>query len=204
MTVDLVDHAFLRRLAESAAPEKDSAQPQPSIAACREPPVPREPLVPDDPVVSALLAEYPEQWARLAAHVEAAWAAGERVVAVAGRTRGDGVSTVVRGLVHVLQQRGAAVSCRDFHAARVGTPLESADDGRPVLVDGGVWFPPGPVHRGRLVRAAFGCHAAVLVRRASRFPCPAHAAALAALGIRVLGEVVTFADFPMHSALEST
>lgn len=198
MTVDLVDHAFLRRLAASVAPEKSAAQRQRSSAACRESPVP------DDPVMAALLADYPEQWGRLAGHVEAAWAAGEQVVAVAGRTRGDGVSTVVRGLMRVLGQRGVAVSCRDSHPACAGEHTESADDGRPVLVDGGVWFPPGPVHRGRLARAAFGCHAAVLVRRAGRLPCPAHVAALAALGIRVLGEVVTFADSPLHSALEST
>jgi hypothetical protein len=34
----------------------------------------------------------------------------------------------------------------------------------------------------------------VLVRRASRPPCPACASALIAIGIRVLGEVVTFAE----------
>ncbi|NCA10371.1 hypothetical protein EBR56_00935 [bacterium] len=105
--------------------------------------------------------------------------------------------------MHVLQRGGTVVSCRDIHAARDGAIPESEDDGRPTLptlVDGGVWFPPGPVHRGRLARAAFGCHAAVLVRRAGRSPCPAHAAALAALGIRVLGEVVTFAEPPMHPA----
>jgi hypothetical protein len=197
MTVDLVDHAFLSRLAGAVAPASASAPPLPAIEAS-----PRSP-VPDDPVVSALLAEYPEQWGRLARHVEAAWSAGERVVAVAGRARGDGVSTVVRGLVHVLRQRGAALTCLDTHPARADEETDSAADGRPVLVDGGVWFPPGPVHRGRLVRAALGCHAAVLVRRTGRFPCPAHAAALAALGIRVLGEVVTFADSPPHPAPES-
>jgi hypothetical protein len=198
MTVDLVDHAFLRRLAASVAPEKSAAEPRLSTAACREPPVP------EDPVLAALLAEYPDQWGRLAGHVEAAWAAGARVVAVAGRTRGDGVSTVVRGLVHVLERRGVEVSCRDIHAARAGEHTESAADDRPVLVDGGVWFPPGPVHRGRLARAAFGCHAAVLLRRAGRLPGPAHVAALAALGVRVLGEVVTFADPPLHAAPRAT
>lgn len=197
MTVDLVDHAFLRRLAGSVAPASASAPPLPAIEASPQPPVP------DDPVVSALLAEYPEQWGRLARHVEAAWSAGERVVAVAGRARGDGVSTVVRGLAHVLRQRGTAVTCLDAHPARAGEETDSAAEGRPVLVDGGVWFPTGPVHRGRLARAALGCHAAVLVRRTGRSPCPAHAAALATLGIRVLGEVVTFADSPLRPAPES-
>ena len=197
MIVDLIDHAFLRRLAEPATPGNAAAHPPSSTAACHQPPVP------DDPVVAALLAEYPDQWGLLAVHVETAWAAGERVVAVAGRARGDGVSTVVRGLVHVLRQRGVAVTCPDRRGAPDGMDLGSGNDGRSVVVDGGVWFPHGPVHRGRLARAAFGCDAAVLVRRADRFPCPAHAAALAAIGVRVLGEVVTFADAPMNTALES-
>jgi len=198
MTIDLIDQAFLARFSVPAAPRSAAAPPPPTIAACGQPPVP------DDAVVSALLAECPEQWGRLAGHVEAAWSGGERVVAVAGRAHGDGVSTVVRGLVHVLRQRGGTVTCREPDAARGGVEIGAVDDGRLLLVDGGVWFPPGPVHRGRLARAAFGCHAALLVRRAGRSPCAAHAAALAALGIRVLGEVVTFADSPMHSALEST
>lgn len=178
MTVDLVDLAFLKWLAEPVAPEIAAAPPEPAVAARHVPPSAAE-----DPVVATLLATCPEEWARLADHVEAAWAAGAPIVAVAGRARGDGVSTVVRGLTHVLHGRPAA------HG-----PVGSDCGDRRALVDGGVWFPPGPVHRGRLARAASGCHAAVLVRRAGRAPCPAHAAALAALGIRVLGEVVTFAD----------
>lgn len=198
MTVDLIDQAFLRRLADPAdladpgCPDTVAAEPLTSVVVCDGP----APAV-DDPVVATLLLACTEQWGRLASHVEAAWAAGERVVAVAGRARGDGVSTVVRGLAHVFHQRGLAMTCRD----RGWT--DSGDDDCPVLVDGGVWFPPGPVHRGRLARAAFGCHAVVLVRRANRSPCLAHAAALEALGIRVLGEVVTFADTPTHPAPES-
>jgi hypothetical protein len=41
--------------------------------------------------------------------------------------------------------------------------------------------------------ASLGCDAAILVRRADREPAPARAAALAAVGVTVLGEVVTFA-----------
>jgi len=196
MTVDLIDQAFLARLSVPVAIRSAATPPPPMIEACGQPPAP------DDSVVSALLAECPEQWERLAGHVEAVWAAGERVVAVAGRARGDGVSTVVRGLMHVLHQRGGSVACRESTAAREGVEIDSVDDDRPILVDGGVWFPPGPLHRGRLARAAFGCHAVVLVRRAGRSPCAAHAAALAALGTRVLGEVITFADSPTRSTLK--
>ena len=47
-------------------------------------------------------------------------------------------------------------------------------------------------YRQAITAAASGCQAAVLVRRASEPPCPAHEAALETLGIRVLGEVETF------------
>jgi len=198
MTVDLIDQAFLRRLADPVAPEIVVATPLPPVAACSLP----SPVC-DDPVVATLLATCPGQWARLADHVEAAWAAGARIVAVAGRARGDGVSTVVRGLAHVLHERGVPVACRAHRAVGDRAWVDSADDGGPALVDGGVWFPAGPVHRGRLARAAFGCHAAVLVRRASRGPSPAHAAALAALEVRVLGEVVTFAEGSSPATSES-
>ena len=200
MTVDLVDQAFLTRLRLPVAPRSVAAPPPPAIAAHDQPNALDDPDALDDPVLSALLAGCPEQWARLADRVEAAWSAGERVVAVAGRARGDGVSTVVRGLVRVVHERGRAVTIREPLGAGGGAEIFGRDDGGLLLVDGGVWFPPGPVHRGRLARAALGCHAAVLVRRAGRSPCPAHAAALAALGIRVLGEVVTFAESPTQSA----
>ena len=62
-----------------------------------------------------------------------------------------------------------------------------------VLVDAGVWFPPGPVHRQRLLVKSVGCDAAIIVRRADRPAAPAHALALAAIGVTPLGEVVTFA-----------
>lgn len=195
MTVDLIDRAFLSRFADPVAPPVVVAPALPTALACEPPPPAAE-----DPVVEVLLAACPEQWARLAGHVEAAWAVGARVVAVVGRARGDGVSTVIRGLARVLRERGGAVACCEHGGARSGG---SADDGPRVLVDGGVWFPAGPVHRGRLAAAAFGCHAVVLVRRAVRAPCPVHAAALADLGIRVLGEVVTFADVPLPIAKES-
>jgi hypothetical protein len=67
------------------------------------------------------------------------------------------------------------------------------NDRRIVLIDAGVWFPPGPIRRQKLVQESVGCDAAILVRRADREPVAARATALAALGMSVLGEVVTFA-----------
>lgn len=187
MIADIVDRAFLHRLSGRTCAA-------PGIARAAVPVVPalREPAIwPDDPVVTRLLAEHAAGWSRLAEQVEMAWSAGERVVAVAGRSPREGRSTIVRGLVHVLRGRGLAVTCRE---AASGVLAGEEDDDALVIFDAGVWFPPGPVHRGRLAQAALGCHAAVLVRRAQRPPCPAHEAALVTLGIHLLGEVETFAE----------
>ena len=66
-------------------------------------------------------------------------------------------------------------------------------DKRIVLVDAGVWFPPGPIRRHRVLVASLGCDAAILVRRADRQPSPARETVLAAVGVTPLGEVLTFA-----------
>ncbi len=181
MTVDFIDRAFLGRLAVPAM----------SVM----PAVPVLPAVPrDESVVARLRADFPERWARLAERVEAAIEAGHRVIAVAGRARGDGCSTIVSGLADVLHSRGVHVTCLPADGAAAADLNADGAHRQCVLVDAGAWFPPGPVHRGRLARAAIGCHAALLVRRAERPPCPAHGQALAAIGLHVLGEVVTFAD----------
>ncbi|NDC54077.1 MAG: hypothetical protein EBZ74_07220 [Planctomycetia bacterium] len=182
MISDPVDQAFLARfIGPTAAP----AESPPPVAGGE----PRAEPLPSDPVVARLLAKCPGQWTLLAERVEAAWAGGDRLVAIAGRTRGEGRSTLVRGLAHVLRARGR---CSGFRTLAAGDRIAADPLDRPALVDAGIWFPPGPVHRGRLARAASGCQAAVLVRRASEPPCPAHEAALETLGIRVLGEVETF------------
>jgi hypothetical protein len=192
MTIDFVDRAFLQRMMQpahlvSAGPAVIPAGESPPVVVCEEPAA-------ADPVVLRLVASYRDRWERLAWRVEAACAAGDRVIAITGRARGDGCSTTVNGLAHVLRLRGRDVTCRDLELSpTVATLAAETGDGL-VLVDAGVWFPGGPLHRGRLARRAFGCHAAVLVRRANRPPCPACAGALTAIGIRVLGEVVTFAE----------
>jgi len=192
MTIDFVDRAFLQRMMQPAHPP--SAR-QAVVPAGDPPPVGcLEKPDAADPVVRRLVARYRDRWERLAERVENACAAGDRVIAITGRARGDGCSTTVNGLAHVLRLRGRDVTCRNPELSTTGATIPAQTGAGLVLVDAGVWFPGGPLHRGRLARRAFGCHAAVLVRRANRPPCPACAGALTAIGIRVLGEVVTFAE----------
>jgi hypothetical protein len=61
-----------------------------------------------------------------------------------------------------------------------------------VVVDAGVWFPPGPIRIAPLSVVARYCDAAILVRRADEAPCPSRGAALARVGVECLGELETF------------
>jgi hypothetical protein len=143
-------------------------------------------------IVDRLLATARPQWNRLAETIEEARGRGRRVIAVAGGEPGEGRSTLVAGLARVLRGRGQDVVATG--AEGIGAATHATHDRRIVLVDAGIWFPPGPVRRQRLAVASLGCEAAILVRRADRQPAPAREAALAALGIEVLGEVVSFAS----------
>jgi hypothetical protein len=202
MTLDALDLAFVARW-EARVP--GAGPPPDPVAAFTEPqaldiPVPDRPratLEPaaDDDLVGRLLAAAPEQWEALADEIEAARLAGRRVIAITGAERGEGRSTLVSGIGRVLRQRGHEVDIR--HRDSLPTASDEATaighDRRIVLVDAGRWFPAGPIRRQRLMVASAGCDAAILVRRADREPAPMRAAALAAIGIEVLGEVVTFA-----------
>jgi hypothetical protein len=97
----------------------------------------------------------------------------------------------VAGLVRILRGRGRDVV--EIGPEGIGGAIEPTHDKRIVLVDAGIWFPPGPIRRQRLAVASLGCEAAILVRRADRQPAPAREAVLESLGIEVLGEVVSFA-----------
>lgn len=140
----------------------------------------------------------PEQWLALAGHVERARQRGLRVIAVAGGERGEGRSTLLACLAEALRQRGHDVLCvepADVEQAADG-PVGGGvpHDKRIVLVDAGIWFPPGPIRRRQLLFATLGHDAVILVRRAGR-PClESRAAALESLGVVVLGEVLTFAS----------
>ncbi len=140
-------------------------------------------------LVDRLLRVVPHAWSHLAKRVEDAQRDGAEVIAITGARRGEGRTTLVGCLARALMARGRRVECHD----RV--PLELASVGREggtiVLVDAGVWFPGGPLRRAWLERQSLGCHAVILVRSADQPACPARGAALEAVGLKVLGEVLT-------------
>jgi Mrp family chromosome partitioning ATPase len=208
MTLDALDAAFLQRWqampvpipAPAPAPEQASAALPPQPAAVSPPPLdpappPTRPVRPDAgaPLLERLLAEAWPQWNAIADRVEAARARGRRVIAVAGSERGEGRTTLVAGLSCVLATRGRDVQCAEPHDLAAADDAARTHDKRIVLVDAGIWFPPGPIRRQRLIVASLGCEAVIVVRRAGRPSLPAIEAAVEALGIEVLGEVVTFA-----------
>ena len=207
--LDVVDRSFLwhadqarrqpPRLTQTPcviadAAVRETSRPQPAAAA----------HVPDSAaaIVSSLLADdgmgslvdrllrvVPHAWAHLAARVEDAHREGAEVIAITGARRGEGRTTVVECLKQTLVALGRPVECLDR------APLEPASRGRDggsiVLVDAGIWFPAGPLRRAWLERQSLGCHAVILVRRADQPACEARAAALEAVGLKVLGEVLT-------------
>jgi hypothetical protein len=140
-------------------------------------------------LVDRLLRVVPHAWSHLAQRVEDAHRDGAEVIAITGARRGEGRTTLVECLARALMARGRRVECHD----RV--PLELASAGREggtiVLVDAGVWFPGGPLRRAWLERQSLGCHAVILVRSAHQPACPARGVALEAVGLKVLGEVLT-------------
>jgi len=144
-------------------------------------------------LIDRLLVVGQEEFECLADEVEVARRDGHRVIAVIGGEPGEGRTTLVDCLARTLQKRGREVTV--LLSADDATDLDGGhgNDRRIVLVDAGVWFPPGPIRRQKLVQESVGCDAAILVRRADREPMAARVTALAALGMSVLGEVVTFA-----------
>ena len=206
-TLDAVDRAFLwhadraRRhpsrttqvLSNGAAAVSAAIAPRPAAAAL----VPADAAIQPQPItddgmgtlVDRLLRVVPHAWSHLAKRVEDAHRDGADVIAITGARRGEGRTTLVEGLARALMARGRRVECHD----RV--PLELASAGREggtiVLVDAGVWFPGGPLRRAWLERQSLGCHAVILVRSADQPACPARGVALEAVGLKVLGEVLT-------------
>lgn len=191
MTLDMLDAAFVTRwraVTASSDAGSDDAPPAQDIPAD---------AIPDDaPLVERLLRAAPDEWLGLAHHVERARHRGRRVIAVAGCERGEGRTTLVQCLATALRARGCEVTCvdaADAAGADGGAPGGGVPhDKRIVLVDAGIWFPPGPVRRQRLMVASLGCEAVILVRRADRPGIGLRAAILSGFGIEVLGEVMTF------------
>jgi hypothetical protein len=149
-------------------------------------------------LVERLMAAVPEEWLALAARVEEACARGAGVIAVAGGRAGEGRSTVVACLAQTLADRGHAVEVHDRAPVEL-PPAPRRERYSIALVDAGVWFPGGPLRRSWLAKRSLGCQAAILVRRADEAECPAREAALAAVGVVALGEVLTMAPPTTHS-----
>ena len=199
-TLDAVDRAFLWH-----ADQARRQPPRPAVAAAVAAPVPAaathpQPITDDGmgTLVDRLLRVVPHAWSHLAKRVEDAHRDGAEVIAITGARRGEGRTTLVGCLARALMARGRRVECHD----RV--PLELASTGRDggtiVLIDAGVWFPGGPLRRAWLERQSLGCHAVILVRRADQPACPARGVALEAVGLKVLGEVLTMTP-PMTSGI---
>lgn len=206
--LDAIDTAFVNRWRQATTtPAREAtiaaAMPETLATQASPPPLAPEPQ-PDCPIrpegdaslVQRLLeAAWPE-WNGLAAHVEAARLRGRRVFAVAGGEPREGRTTLVACLAAVLRARGRDVSCTTSRAPAAAAAPDTglSHDKRIVLVDAGIWFPPGPIRRQWLAHCTLGSDAAVLVRRAGRGPVAARQAVLESLGIEVLGEVLTFTD----------
>lgn len=209
MTSDGVDQAFLARWnalaccpAAPAACLLTSVEPSPLPAL---PPAPAavptaEPAAPDlvpavpvaaaDDPVDRLLATAADEWAGLADEIEAARRRGRRIVAITSSERAAGCSALVEGLVRILRRRGRDAVGLPASALPVDGP---GHDKRIVLVDAGVWFPPGRISRQRLLVTTAGCDAAILVRKAGRPAPAAWGPALQAIGVEPLGEVISCA-----------
>ena len=185
--LDAVDLAFVRRLPRS--------QPTTAAIGAASGPGPERPRTgAREPSVAAiadrLLAAVPDTWIGLAQRIEERHRAGSVVFAVAGGQAVEGRTTIVECLARSLAARGNTVEIVAAAPAEIPVPRS----GRPsqiVLVDAGVWFPAGPLRRGWLQRRSFGCHAVILVRRSDALPCPQRGPACAAVGLDVLGEIVT-------------
>ena len=140
-------------------------------------------------LVDRLLRVVPDAWSHLAKRVEDAHRDGAEVIAITGARRGEGRTTLVECLTRTLVIRGRRVECHD--RASLDRAAVGGDGSSIVLVDAGVWFPGGPFRRAWLERQSLGCHAVILVRRADQPACEARGAALEAVGLKVLGEVLT-------------
>lgn len=198
--IDLIDQAFIGRYQGDAVKEA-AFKPLQAWPCGSEPCGGDRPA--DRPALRAPAAGcVPAAWAAIACELEAAAAAGCRVIAIVSVRRGEGCSTVAHGAVRALEARGRRAACVTRSPLQVAARDAQVDAAEIIVVDAGSWFPPGPIRRHHVARQAFGCDAVILVRRADRPRCDAHAEAVAVIGLRVLGEVETFADDAANASWE--
>jgi len=192
MTLDALDQAFIDRWSTMLA----GTDPPPAPVSEVPPPPPAPPVATPAAeeeaadVVGRLLQAAWLDWCAVADEVEAARRRGRRVIAVVACERSAGCTTLVAGLERILTSRGRDVAVTTSTADAAEGPTHGRTI---VLVDAGVWFPPGRINRGRLLIATAGCDAAILVRREDRPAPAAWSPALEAIGVEPLGEVVAFA-----------
>ena len=194
MTLDFLDAAFVSRWQTSLAPAIGvppaipSVVPPASMATTSSGTAPDAASVPDV-FVGRLVAAARTEWEGLADEAIAARGRGRRTIAIVACERAAGCSTLAAGLARVLRDRGRdAVECQAVAIPSTGV----AHDKRIVIVDGGVWFPPGRINRQRLLVASSGCDAAILVVRSGHRPPACWSTCLEAIGVEPLGEVVSF------------
>jgi hypothetical protein len=211
-TLDALDRAFLWRADQprqwpTESLEITASRAETLVAEAVEEPMPAPAEVPlaaaatagiaapqpgDDSLVDRLLRTVPDAWSHLAQRVEDAHRDGGLVIAVTGARHGEGRTTLVECLRRTLLARGRRVACCTCAPVDVATVLQADEPGGCiVLVDAGIWFPGGRLRRGWLERQSLGCNAAILVRRADQPECPARGVALEAVGLKVIGEVLT-------------
>jgi len=148
-------------------------------------------------VPDQLLCQAPLEWQALAECVLEAHAQGCRVVAITGARRREGRTTIVQGLARAITAQGRRVLCFN-RVADISERSPSDGSGQfdilddIALVDAGVWFPPGPLRRHVLQEMSLGCDAVLLVRRHDAPCCAARGQAIEAIGLKLLGEVLTF------------
>ena len=194
MTLDFLDAAFVDRWQTSQAP----AVGIPPAVTRAEPPVSMPTAAPGiasaqpseaDDFVGRLVAAARPEWEALADEAIAARSRGRRAIAIVACERAAGCTTLAAGLARVLRDRGRdAVECPAIAIPSTGI----THDKRIVIVDGGVWFPPGRINRQRLLVVSSGCDAAILVVRSGHRPPACWSTCLEAIGVEPLGEVVSF------------
>lgn len=193
MMLDALDQAFLDHWASGrVTPPLAAATADPDAAPAASPRAPVGPPAggPTNDVLERLLATAWGDWCAVADEVEQARRRGRRVIAITACERGAGCTTLAAGLVRVLSTRGHDARCGSIDDTGPDVPTH---DRRIVVIDAGVWFPPGRIQRRRLLLASVGCDAVILVRREDRPAPPGWSVALAAIGVEPLGEVISFA-----------